>query len=238
MGGLEDDPDAAERVRLGAELRVHQRRAGGQRAFREVMIEDEAIDPRRAQPGDLRRGRGAAIDRHEELRAARLQAARDPVLAEPVPFIHAQRQEALHLRAVEPEDAGEERQRSDAIHVVIAVKDDPLAPVDRPEETGDRRLHPRQEKGIAQRLQLWIEKPRGLLQAGKAAPAEQPRDKRRHPQRLRERAAARRVIRRRENPLGHGGRVALSYAAAAMRCSLPAISGRISSARSTSASVL
>ena len=143
------------------------------------MIDHDRIHPIRLQRRDLRDGRSAAIHRHQKLRMKRLHTAIHAVRAQPVTFIHAQRQETFRLRPERPQHARQQRERGDAIHIVVAVKHDALAAIHGGEQPVHRAIHVRQREGIAQRLQPRIKETSRFRSRGKAAPHEQLRDKRR-----------------------------------------------------------
>ncbi len=148
---LEDHADAAE-VAQGAilhRLRINQRDAKRQRALWFVVIEHDHFHPAGAQERDLiERGR-PAIDRDQELRLMLRAAALHAFAAKAVAFLHPQRQEERRRGAVSAEHGREQRERSDAIDIVVAEKNDALPAIDRLEDPRDRELHLRQEKGIA-----------------------------------------------------------------------------------------
>ncbi len=92
---FKNNADAAEVLKRAAwfDLGIHHRDAIRQRGFRFVMIEDDDVDAAAFQLGDFRKGGGAAINRDQELRMIFLATAIDALRAQPVAFLHPQRQE-------------------------------------------------------------------------------------------------------------------------------------------------
>ena len=158
VGDLEDDAHAAQVMKIVAQLRIDQRGARGQRLLALVMIEHDHVDPLRLQRGDFRDRGSAAIHGDDELRRMLAHAARHAIRAQAVAFIGPQGQETCGFRAHRPQQPREQRERSHAIHIVVAIEHDALAPIDRREDALHRGGHVRQQKWIAQRLQARREK--------------------------------------------------------------------------------
>ena len=133
------------------------------------MIDHDHVHTLALQRGDFRDRRRAAIHRDEQPRRILRDAARHAIRAQAVAFIRPQRQEARGFRAIGPQHAGEQRERGDAVHIVVAVEDDFFAAVERGENARHRRVHIRQRKRIAQLLQPRIEKALRLLHRTDAA---------------------------------------------------------------------
>ena len=119
-----------------------------------MVIEYDRVHAARFQRRDFVHRRRAAVERDEKLRVVLRDAARDAVRAEAVSLVHAMRQERARLRAECAQHAREQRERRDAVHIVIAVKHDALAGVDCGEDARDGAIHVWQEKRIAERFQF------------------------------------------------------------------------------------
>ena len=96
-----------------------------------MMVEDDHINAFGPQPRNFREGRRAAVDGHQQMGAFAGQAPPQPVLAQAVTFITPMGQKRSYHQPELPQNPGQNRERSDAIDIVIAVQYDPLTAVDR-----------------------------------------------------------------------------------------------------------
>ena len=111
-----------------------------------------------------------------------LEAAIESRSAQPVAFLRAERKEAADTRATGCQHALEERQRCDAIDVVVAIKDNSFAHRDGVADTIDRLLHLGKEKGVCQLSQSGLEEVRGNIEIAGAVANQDPRKKLRNTQ--------------------------------------------------------
>ena len=71
-------------------------------------------------------------------------------MAQPVAFLHPQRQKQIRRRAVALQHLRQQRERRHSVHVVITEKNDALAAIDRFKNSLDGGGHIRQPERIAQ----------------------------------------------------------------------------------------
>ena len=107
-------------------MRVDQQRAGGGRLGRAVVVDDDDIRPERAQVGHLLAGVGAAIERDEQVRLARLQRAVDGRAREAVTFLGAARHHVARGQPQPAQQADQDRRAAHAVDVVVAEHGDAL----------------------------------------------------------------------------------------------------------------
>lgn len=105
-----------------------------------------------------------------------INAALNAFTAQAVAFFHSQRQKQIRRRAVCAQRFGQECERCDAIDIVIAEKNNPLAPIERGKDSRYRRFHVRKHERIAERFQSRVQKRLDLVGRGKAFTQKQPRD--------------------------------------------------------------
>ena len=134
-----------------------------------------------------------------------LPAPRQPLRAEPIPFLHSVRQKILNRRPGRPQHARQQRTRRHAIHVVIAINDNPFLRVDGLQNPLHRRQHIRQQEGIAELPELGLEKKPGRLHVVKAAIDEHLRQRRRQRQLPGERFLQRGFSRSNDPAFAHAG---------------------------------
>src|ERR1043166_864148 len=160
MTKLKSEADTAKirEAAPGHGFRVHQRHAIGQGGFWFVMIEHDDIDSPLFQAGDLVDRGGPTIDREQKLRTMLLATPVDALRTQAVAFLHPQRQEQFRGRPIAAQHFREQRERSDAVHIVIAEKYDALPVINRAQDPGHRGAHVRQEKWVAQGTEAWLEK--------------------------------------------------------------------------------
>ena len=138
---LQRDADAREMfvgIVAVVPLRVDHRERGRQRAFRLVMIGDDQIDaelvraPRRLGAAD------AAVHRHDDARALRVQAI-DRRRLQAVAVAHPLGQEVDDIAAEQFDHAAQDDRGGHAVDVVVAVHRDALFPRDRAHQAIDGR---------------------------------------------------------------------------------------------------
>ena len=78
--------------------------------------------PRLRMFATSRRGIGAAVHRNEKFGRMLRETAVDGRRTQSITLLGAEREEAVHLRTTICQDALEQRQRGDAIHIVVAIK--------------------------------------------------------------------------------------------------------------------
>ena len=90
--------------------------------------------------------------------------------AHAVAFLHPQRQKQIGRGAVAVEHFSQQRERRDAVHIVIAEENDSFPAIDRVKNPVHGSSHLRQEERIAQRTEARLEKGVHFLGAAKAFP--------------------------------------------------------------------
>ncbi len=185
MADLENHTSAAEVTKsaLLRDLRIHECHTIRESEFRLaceavaferrlVVIEDNDFRSALLQRGDFRDRRSAAVDRDQKLRLMLQPAALDTFTTEAVPFLHAQWQKQLRCSTVGAQHFIEERKRCDAVHIVIAEKDDAFTMIDRMQDADDRGGHVRQQERIGQRGKAGLKKAAHVFRAAEAFAAE------------------------------------------------------------------
>ncbi len=206
---LEREPRGGEiRVRIigAGPLRIHQRRTRRRLTTRQVVIDDDEIDPRVAQrAGRLARVR-AAIAADHQLRLGgdgRAHAGHGEVVA----VLDAARDERRHPATERAERAHHDRGRGHAVHVVVAVEEDHLSGVQRARDPRDGIVHAGQARWRQQLIEPRAQVSPRVIRNGVSAAREQLTDRRRQMQFSRERGdrdARRSVLWRRKAPLRLG----------------------------------
>ena len=137
MAEFEDEAHRTEVMVLCAQLRVYQGATTRHRALRFVMIDHDHVDPTCFEQLDRSCRSGPTIERYEKLRTMFGDAAGHPVGRKAVTFFRAKRQKEARLDVVSAKYAGQQRDRSHAVDVVVAVQDDALAPIGCPKNAFD-----------------------------------------------------------------------------------------------------
>jgi hypothetical protein len=114
--------------------------------------------PRAHKVGDFGAGGSSAIDRDEELRSICSPAALDPFAAQAIAFLHPRRQKERGRGSISGQHLVQESERGHPIHIVVAVKYDPLAPINRAEDALDCDRHVGEKERVAQIAQTRAEK--------------------------------------------------------------------------------
>ena len=210
VGDFERDARAAQVAEVfAADFRIHERHDGRERVFGLVVVEDDGVDALLAKAGDFCNGGGAAIDGDEQPWGVDGDAAGDAVCREPVAFIHAVGQKRRHFPAGSSEHSHEDGERSDAVHIVVAVERDALFRLQRGDDAGDCGIHPRHEKGIAERAQERAEKLARIRSRAHSPPEHHLRDPRRDARFRCQLGSASSVDRRRQGPAHLAGKLAM-----------------------------
>jgi hypothetical protein len=95
-----------------------------------MVIEDDELTTGFAELIGLGPGVGSTVHSHNEVRHGLPQAASDTCRTEAVPLRRAIRNEALDLSPREAQVSAEDRERGDAIDIVVAIQGDPFLGVD------------------------------------------------------------------------------------------------------------
>ncbi len=206
VGEFEDDARAAEIGKIAAQLRVDQRDAVRTLIGGFVVIENDEVGAAPANFGGFARGIGSAIDRNEQGGGMFLETARHPGGAQPIAFLHAQRQEAADAPAEGGEQSLEQRDGRDTIHIVVAVKDNFLAVAQGTGHAFRRRRHAGDFSRIAETAQFGIQKRAGVRGVGQAIAQEDLGEKFRNAQLARQPAGIGGAIAFRKNPTPLHGR--------------------------------
>ena len=149
---LEGDADAGEilvRIARVLPLRVDDRERVGKRLLGLVVIGHDDVESHLTAKRDLLVPGDAAVDGDDELGpdvARELHAA----VGEPVSFIETVRDVEVDAATDGLETSLHQHDGGDAIDVVVAADEDPLAVVDRAAESLERRIDIREEEGIAE----------------------------------------------------------------------------------------
>ena len=126
---------------------VHHGDAVGQGLLALMVVRDAEVDAEAAaEPGLLQR-RDAAVHGEDERRALFAQGA-DGGLVEAVALLKAAGDVGDAVAAPAAEVVRQERGGGDAVHVVVAEDDDPLAALERPADPLDDLIHIAQEEGV------------------------------------------------------------------------------------------
>src|SRR5207244_3809813 len=126
MTKLKGETDAAKIFEPGIRaFGIHQQ-AFGQLSLWFVMIQHNYIDPSFPEPSDFDSRRCPAIDSDEKLRIVLAKTSRDSLRAQTVAFLDSKRQEQCGFAAVPAQHFGQQRQRGNAVDVVVAEQNDAL----------------------------------------------------------------------------------------------------------------
>ena len=157
MSEFEHDAGAAEVVEPCATLGIHERGAIGALGSGFMVIKHDHIHPLLAERGDFpHRGR-AAIHREQQLRSVHFDAALDSRFAEAVALLGPQWKKAGHSDSTGLEKTRQDGQRSDAVHIVVSVKNQPLTTIHGLQNSRHGHIHFRQQLGGAQSAQARLQ---------------------------------------------------------------------------------
>ena len=163
---LEDEGGSAEVGVSAGSLGINDGGAGGGAIFGLVVINDDKIHAARGEPcGLLVRG-GSAVEGDEERRAVRCEDAVESVAAEPVAFRIAQREEAMGVEAAGRQKPVKDGEGCDAVHVIVAVKDNTFAPVQGLDNPAGGILDARRGAWIGEGCEARMEEVVGLARIG------------------------------------------------------------------------
>ncbi len=198
----EGHPDGGEvlrRVGAAGLVRVQDRGRRRQLDRDGVVVHDDRVEPERGRGADLRRGGDPAVERDEEPGALRGELL-DGGEVEPVPLDQPVRDVGEHVGAARAQEAGEERRRGHAVHVVVAVERDPLPALDRADDPRDGGVHALHRAGVGQLGEARREERLRLRRLGEAPRGEHPPGERMQPERVRQPRGPRQIHLRLDPP--------------------------------------
>ena len=149
------------------------------------MVHHHRLDSQVGGGAHLRHAGDAAVERDEQPRALPGQPPHR-LGVEAVAFHQAVGHVGHDLRTRRPQEAGQERGRGDAVHVVVAVEGDALAARDGAHEPLHGRGHAFHEERVRQVGEARLQEALGVRRIGKPAAGEHPRRQRLQPQLTRE----------------------------------------------------
>ena len=158
------------------------------------MVGDDEIEAQLARPARGVGAADAAIDRYDQRHAVCVQAI-DRRRLQAIAVLQALRDEMHDVGAEQLQRAAQDHRRGHTIDVVVTVDRDALLACNRTQETIDGDAHVGEPPRIVKMIERRVQKPRGELRVAEAALAEEPRDRRRDPQRGGERIGGRFVAR-------------------------------------------
>jgi hypothetical protein len=123
-----------------------------------VVINDDDVHSDRLDFADPICGSSPAIQRDEQLRRVQRKASLHAFFGEAITFFQPVWQEGLHIGSEGSHHAIQERNRSDAVYIVVAVQNDRLAVIDREKNSFDSLANSTDLEWIAQIAQSWKQK--------------------------------------------------------------------------------
>jgi hypothetical protein len=167
---FEDDARAAKIMEGIPAFRIYQRRAIRADAARFVVVEHDDIDSSSAESLDFGHRIRAAIHRDQKARGVLRHAAFEARLAKAVALLHAVGEKAGWFRAVGAEEPCEDRQRGDAVHIVVSVNDDAFVSTECGREPVDCRWHFREKFRRGEGAESWVHVGLGIRRMIEAIP--------------------------------------------------------------------
>src|SRR5437763_998472 len=126
MTKLKGETNAAKIFEAGISgFWIHQQ-AFGQLSLRLMMIQHNHIDTSFPERSDFDGRRCPAIDGNEKLRIVLAKTAGNSFRAQPVAFLDSTWEEQCSFATVRAQHFGQERQRGNAVDIVIAEQNDAL----------------------------------------------------------------------------------------------------------------
>ena len=163
--GAEISPRAVAVDRARVHVRVDQQAVIERLFLRAMMVDDDHVDPLRAQVRGLDVRIGAAVERDEEMRFARLERAIDGAARKPIAILGTPRHDEPRIQAKAPQNHHEQRGAAHAINVVVAEHDDLFALRDRLAQARGRGLEIAQEERIVESGERGLQERRGGVAA-------------------------------------------------------------------------
>src|SRR5271165_2100190 len=142
----------------GTRFRVHERTAIWKGTFCFVVINNDDVHPDSFNFADPICGGSPAIQRDEQSRRMHRKASLQPFLGKTITFFEPMWQEGLNVGSEGSHHAMQERNRSNAVHIVVTVQNDHLAPIDCLKDPVDGLLNSTNFEWVAQIAQSWKQK--------------------------------------------------------------------------------
>jgi hypothetical protein len=184
-------------------LRIDHRERTGQLDIRFVVVGDDEIQAKLPRPAGRLHAADAAVHGDDEPRPVRVKPL-DRGRLQTVSVAHPLGDEVHHVGAGKFERPAEDDGRGDAVHVVVTVHGNPLAPGNRRQDALDGVVHAGEAERVMEVVERRREEPAGGVEIAQAADGEQPRGDRRNPELTLEHGGLRVVVRARlPDPAGH-----------------------------------
>ena len=185
VGELEGEPNGAEflEVRVvAADLGVDHRERLGRWYADLVVVQHEDVNFFTVEKFDGLDGSGATIDSKHDVHVEFFEAFLQGHGAQAVAAVEAAGQIRLHVPAQLGQHLREQRRGADAVHVVVAIDQQPLVVFPRLPEPLDGGIHVWNQKRVGQQLEPWVQELADFRLAGDAPVDEALRHEWRHRQ--------------------------------------------------------
>ena len=187
LEGYADGGEVLIRISVARPLGIENREAIRQLTTWKVVVGDDDVDSRSAEPRDGSNRSGAAVARDHDL-CFRRDRGVDSGIAQVISVLDPTGNERHRLPAQSTDHAREDRRGADAVHIVVAVDKDQLLLAHSARQALDGFVHREEAEGIVEPIELRTQEELRLLGRHVTSDEQQPADDFRQRQRRHERS--------------------------------------------------